>query len=62
MCGINTGDDRTFIDSFGKEEKMYLSNWYMEDMFGEKRILIPSIIISTVFLVTMLIIGIGGAL
>jgi len=62
MCGINTGDDRSFEDSFGESKSMYLSNWYMEDLFGEKRLLLPSIIISTVTLVTMMMIGIGGAL
>ena len=62
MSGINTGDDRSFTDSFGESKDMYLSNWYMEDMFGEKRILLPAIILSTIILVTMTIIGIGGAL
>ena len=62
MCGINTGDDRTFVDSFGENKKIYTSNWYMDDLFGEKRILAPSIIISTVIMVTLVIIGIGGAI
>ncbi|MDF2566751.1 MAG: echA [Oscillospiraceae bacterium] len=62
MCGINTGDDRKFVDSLGEKKKMYLSNWYMEDLFGEKKILLPSIIIATVIIVVLLVIGIGGAL
>lgn len=62
MCGANTGDDKGFIDSFGERKKMYTSNWYMEDMFGEKRLLVPSIVISTLLMVTMLIIGIGGVI
>jgi ech hydrogenase subunit A len=62
MCGINSGDDRTFVDSFDENKKLYLSNWYMEDLFGEKKILIPSIILSAVVLVIMVTVGIGGAL
>jgi ech hydrogenase subunit A len=50
------------VDSLGEKKKMYLSNWYMEDLFGEKKILLPSIIIATVIIVVLLVIGIGGAL
>lgn len=62
MCGINTGDDRNFVDSFDEKKKLYLSNWYMEDLFGEKKLLLPSIILSAVVLVVMAVVGIGGAL
>ena len=62
MGGANTGNDRTFTDSFGESKAMYLANWYMEDYFGEHKILKPAIILSSAALVTLLVIVIGGAL
>lgn len=62
MGGVNYGDDRDFIDSFGEKKKMYLSGWYMKNAFGEKRLLVPSEIISVAMLVAILIVSIGGAL
>ncbi len=41
MAGVNDGDDRSFIDSFGEKKQMYLANWYFTDLFGEKKILKP---------------------
>lgn len=38
MAGINTGDNRTFRDSFGNLRYNFLSNWYMVDYFGEHKI------------------------
>lgn len=61
MGGVNYGDDRDFIDSFGGRKKMYLSSWYMKNYFGEKRLLMPSEIISTAIIIAILIISIGGA-
>jgi len=61
MGGANAGDDRKFINSFGKEEKMYLSNWYMENYFGEKKILKPAIVLSAAVIIVMMIVAIGGA-
>ena len=61
MGGGNTGDDRTFVDSFGGKKSMYLANWYLEDWFGEKKILKPSLIFSTAALVILMILAIGGA-
>ena len=62
VAGVNAGDDRHYIDSFGKERALYMSNWYMTDYFGEDKILVPSIAISAVIVVVMLIIVIGGAI
>ena len=45
MGGVNVGDNRMFIDSMGQEKRMFLTNWYMKSYFGEKRLLIPGIII-----------------
>lgn len=62
MSGDNAGDDRSFTDSFGQSRPLYLANWYMEDYFGEKKILKPSMILATTALITLMIIVIGGAL
>ena len=29
MNGINEGDNRFFTNSFGGQEHLYLSNWYL---------------------------------
>ena len=62
VAGVNAGDDRHYIDSFGKERALYMSNWYMEDFFGEKKILWPCIWIATVLVLVMLIVVVGGAI
>ena len=61
MGGANTGDDRTFMDSFGDKKKMYLANWYMDEWFGEKKILKPSLYLSAAGLIILMVLAIGGA-
>ena len=62
MSGANTGDDRNFVNSFGENTPMYLANWYMEDYFSEKKLLMPSIVLSTAVILILMGIVIGGAL
>lgn len=62
MAGVNEGDDRNFVDSFGEEKKMYLANWYLEDYFGEKRLLRPAILCAGFFMAILIIVGVGGVL
>lgn len=62
MSGVNYGDDRGFVNSFGKRDAMYLSNWYMNDLFGEKKLLLPSIALSAATIVTMISIMIGSVI
>ena len=62
MAGVNAGDDRHFIDSLGGIRPSYLSNWYMEEWFGEKRILNPSLYLSATAVTVMMIVAVGGAL
>ena len=62
MSGANTGDDRHFVDSFGEKKEIYLANWYMEDYFGEKKLLRPSIMIAAGVILVLMGIVIGGAL
>ena len=61
VAGVNAGDDRHYIDSFGKERALYMSNWYMEELFGEKKLLKPCILIAAALVAIMLIIVVGGA-
>ena len=61
MAGINTGDNSHFVDSFGGEKQMFLSNWYLEDAFSEKKLLMPCQLMAVAFIVLMLCL-IGGAL
>lgn len=59
--GVNAGDQMNYIDSSGEKRRFFLANWYMEDIFGEKKLWTPSLIISVVIIVTYSVIAIGGA-
>lgn len=61
MAGVNEGDDRTFVDSFGQKKEMYLANWYFEDIFGEKKLLKPSLALASAVIVILMTVAIGGA-
>ena len=61
MGGANTGDDRSFTDSFGEQKRMYLANWYMNDWFGERRLLKPSLYLAAAALIVLMVLAIGGA-
>ena len=60
MNGINTGDNSHFINSFGEEEHLYLSNWYLRFEFGRRRLLKPSIYFAASILVVVFCLIIGG--
>ena len=62
VAGVNAGDDRHYIDSFGKERALYMSNWYMRDYFGENKLLNPCIWVAAVLVAVMLIVVVGGAI
>lgn len=61
MSGINTGDNRHFVNSFGEPQEAHVSNWYMEQWFGEKKLFLPCVIIGTAIIIIMLGIFVGGA-
>ena len=61
MSGINAGDDRHFLNSYGDVQSVYMSNWYMIDYIGELKIMKPCLILSSAMLVIMMIIIVGGA-
>ena len=48
--GVGTPDQVGFVDSFGKEKKEFLTNWYMEYIFGESHMYKPSVYTS-IFLI-----------
>lgn len=54
MSGFNSGDDRSFYDSRGEEKGQFLANWYMQDVFGEKKIIAPCLVITAAFLIAMM--------
>ncbi len=63
MNGINTGDNRHFVDSFGNEKELHVSNWYMEEFFGEKKIFVPAVLIGVILCVILIgvsLYGLGG--
>ncbi len=62
MSGANAGDDRHFVDAYGGVRPSYLSNWYMDDYFGEKKILFPSLCLAAGFVTVLMILSIGGAM
>ena len=59
--GVNAGDQMNYIDSMGEKRRFFLANWYMEDIFGEKKIWTPSIVISIIIIVALLVVSMGGA-
>ena len=62
MGGANTGDNFSFVSSTGDSKELKISNFYMDDIFGEKKLFTPAIIISTFVIIVFLIIIIGGAI
>ena len=60
MNGINEGDNRFFMNSYGKKEHLYLSNWYLRFEFGRRHLRIPSILMAAAVLVVGFCLVIGG--
>ena len=61
--GVGTPDQVGFVDSFGKEKKEFLTNWYMEDIFGESHMYKPSVYTSIFLIVAFTVAAMvsGGA-
>ncbi len=51
IAGVNAGDQESFIDSKGEKRPQVLSNVYLQNIFGEKRLLRPCVIIAVGFFV-----------
>lgn len=62
MSGINEGNDREFVDSFGNARQLYLTNWYMEDYFGEKKLYKASVVFTTAVIAMLMIIAGTGVI
>ena len=62
MNGINTGANTAFVDSFGNEKQLWMSNYYFEELCGEKKVMVPSQMIAIVIVIVMICMAIGGAL
>ncbi|MCR5451039.1 MAG: NADH-quinone oxidoreductase subunit L [Lachnospiraceae bacterium] len=62
MNGINVGDNKAFIDSFGDEKKLWLSNYYFHILIGQRKLMAPVRLIATALLIVMMIMIIGGAM
>ena len=62
MNGINTGDNRKFVDAMGEEKTLWLSNYYMHKVIGSRKLMIPSQIFAVAVLLIMLSMIIGGVL
>ena len=62
MGGVNAGDNFNFISSTGDPKELEISNFYMEELLGEKKLFTPAILISSFIIIVYLIIVVGGAL
>jgi ech hydrogenase subunit A len=62
MNGVNTGNNRMFTDSMGNEKRVYLTNWYMEQYFGDRKLLMPGIITGAAILALELALVLGSVL
>ncbi|MBR4027622.1 MAG: NADH-quinone oxidoreductase subunit L, partial [Lachnospiraceae bacterium] len=62
MNGINMGNNKEFVDSFGESKHLFMSNWYFKRFFGQRKLMIPCELVSAAYLIIMLCIILGGAL
>ena len=62
MGGVNAGDGRHFIDAHGEKKRLYLSNWYMQDIIHEKSIMTVSASLATLLMCACVIFLLGGVL
>jgi len=60
MAGENTGDNETFHGAVGVDRKVELSNWYMENYFGSKKLSFWSDLAAIIILFVGIILLIGG--
>ena len=60
MNGINVGNNKEFVDSFGEPKHLFMSNWYFRVLFGQRKLMVPCEIISAIFMIALLAVIIGG--
>lgn len=61
MNGVNTGDNVTFIDSFGDPKHLSLSNYYFAHKIGQRKLMKPCQLIAAIAIGVLLCVIIGGA-
>ncbi len=61
MGGANVGDNERFVDVMGQPKALRVSNWYIENWFGEAKLFLPSVIISVFIIVLSFGMVVGGA-
>jgi len=62
MSGINTGNNNAFVDSFGGEKKLWLSNYYFDRLIRPDLMMVFCQVITTAVLAVMISFILGGAL
>ena len=62
MNGVNYGDNRSFVDSFGERKTLWLSNHYYKDQVGKRKLMKPAQVFTAALLIVMMVVIIGGAL
>lgn len=60
MAGVNTGDGQHFVDAMGRSRELRLSAWYMENWFGEEKLMKPSLGIAALAIVIVMALILGG--
>ncbi len=62
MSGINTGNNNAFVDSFGGEKKLWLSNYYFDKLIQPDRMMLFCQILTSAVLAVLASIVLGGVL
>ncbi|WP_051226764.1 NADH-quinone oxidoreductase subunit 5 family protein [Butyrivibrio sp. MC2013] len=62
MNGINTGKNDAFMGSMGAEKELVLANLYFKDICGQRKLMNPSIAITTAVIIIMMCMIIASAL
>lgn len=62
MNGVNQGDNDSFTDAFGDKKQLVMSNWYLKDFFGQRKLMFPCVVITTAVIIVELCMIIGGTL
>ena len=62
MSGINTGNNNAFVDSFGEEKKLWLSNYYFDRLIKPDKMMACCQLITAAVLIVMLSFILGGVL
>jgi ech hydrogenase subunit A len=62
MNGINTGNNDAFTSSMGTDKELVMSNLYFKNICGQRKLMAPSMALTTAVLIVMMCIIIVGAL